>query len=484
MIKVGLIPLDSRPCNTSWIVSLARIAKMEIVMYPRSACGNLFTGANIDLIMPWLKENIAQMQYLIISTDGLCYGGLIQARKAQIDLEKVIKQLEVIKELKKQYPALKIYVFDTIMRTAITTFDDESHQYYQAMNEFARLKGAYYFFHQEEDLAKLKKLEETIPERILGIYLKARKTKLFLNKYFLSLVKDKVLDKMILLQEDSSPYGIQAIDQVEIKEQMEKDHLTDQVEFYNGTDEGAAVLLARIINEEYHLTPTAYLLVPTPKILDKCHLFEDRPFSENLLKMLETIGIKLVDDLDKASFVLAIFAEEQNHSLELNEYIEVPINRDESYLAYIKKLNGLIKQKPVLLVDLFFPNGGSFELLNDIDYRNLLGYSAWNTSSNALGSALCNAMAYLANPKSPANQAFLKERIMDDCIYQYIVRRKVSKILYEQKCSVFNLQDATPLATAEIAKMIHQYDYMIDYTPYQFCLPWRRMFEIEIKVEE
>ena len=98
MIKVGLIPLDSRPCNTIWIDSLTKIANLELLMYPRSECGTLFKGANIDKIIDWLNQNAHLMDYLIISTDGLCFGGLIQARKAQINLEKVVNQLDIIKE--------------------------------------------------------------------------------------------------------------------------------------------------------------------------------------------------------------------------------------------------------------------------------------------------------------------------------------------------------------------------------------------------
>lgn len=484
MIRLGLIPLDSRPCNTIWIESLAKIANFELLMYPRQACGNLYQGANIDCMIPWLEENASQMDYLILSTDGLCFGGLIQARKAQIDLEKVLQQLDVIRQLKQKNKQLKIYVFDTIMRTAITAFDEESHQYYDVMNEFARLKGACYFFQKPEDIQKLKIVEESIPPHILNTYLKARKTKLILNQFFLSLVKEKVIDKMILLQEDASPYGIQAIDQLEIQAQMEKDQLVDVVEFYNGTDEGAAVLLARIIKDEYKIAPTAYLHIPSIAILNKCHLFEDRPFLENLYKMLDTIGIQLVEQVEDASFVLAIFAEEENHPLELKEYIEIHIRKDEAYHQYIQQLNAYIQQKPVLLVDLLFPNGGSLELLHDVEYKKLLGYSAWNTSSNSLGTALCNAIAYLVHPESKNNITFLKERIMDDCIYQYVARRKASKTLIENHYSIYDLQDATDFALAEVAKWMHQYDDLIDNTPYQIQLPWGRMFEIEIKMEE
>ena len=486
MIKVGLIPLDSRPCNTIWIDSLTKIANLELLMYPRSECGTLFKGANIDKIIDWLNQNAHLMDYLIISTDGLCFGGLIQARKAQIDLDKVVKQLDIIKELKNKYPKLRIFVFDTIMRIAITTLDKESQIYAPSINEYGRLKGQYHFFKKEEDKRKLEELEKYIPTHLLETYLKARKTKLFLNKYFLSLIKENIIDRMILLQEDSFPFGIQAIDQEEICNKMEEYDIVDKVQFYNGTDEGAGVLLGRIIVDEYQLTPKVYLHMPNKmkETLDKCHLFEDRPFSENLYKMFGTIGLEETKNINDASFVLALYAEEENKDLILDKYIEVPVNKDDDYKNFVKNLNEIIKQKPVLFVDLFFPNGGSLELLEDINFKELLGYSAWNTSSNSLGTALCNAVAYLVNPNSKTNQAFLKERIMDDCVYQYIARRIVSEDLVSKGHSVYNLEEANLYALEETKKIMEKYNYLIEHTPYEIKFPWGRMFEIEIKVEE
>lgn len=486
MIKVGLIPLDSRPCNTIWIDSLTKIANLELLMYPREKCGTLFKGANIDEIIDWLNKNAQLMDYLIISTDGLCFGGLIQARKAQINLEKVVNQLDIIKELKNKYPKLKIFVFDTLMRIAITTLDKESQIYAPLINEYGRLKGQYHFFKKEEDKKRLEELEKNIPNHLLETYLKARRTKLYLNKYFLSLVKDNIIDRMILLQEDSFPFGIQAIDQEEITNKMEEYNIVDKVEFYNGTDEGAGVLLGRIIVDEYKLNPKVYLHMPNKmkETLDKCHLFEDRPFKENLYKMFETIGLKETKDINEASFVLALYAEEENRDLILDKYIEVLVNKDDDYKNFINNLNTFIKQKAVLFVDLFFPNGGSLELLEDINYKELLGYSAWNTSSNSLGTALCNAVAYLVNPSSKTNQAFLKERIMDDCIYQYVARRMVSEDLVAKGYSVYNLEEASSYALEETKKIMEKYNYLIEHTPYEIKFPWGRMFEIEIKVEE
>ena len=332
MINVGLIPLDSRPCNTSWVVDLGKIGNLNIIMYPRNKCGYLHNGANLDDMLTWLDNNVSKMDYLIISSDGLSFGGLIQARKAQIDLDYALKRFEIFKEYKKKYPHLKIYMFDTCMRTSISAIDEESQFYWSKMNEYSLYRGRVHFFNTKEDNEKLAELEKEIPSRIIDTYLKARNVKFTLNKYFLNLVKEEILDSYILLQEDSMPYGIQKIEHEKLNEFIDENNLKDKVQFYNGTDEGAVVLLAKILMEEYKLSPKVYLHVPSMASIEKCFLFEDRPGIENIEKMCKTIGFELVRNYEECDFVLSIFSVVKNDDLVIEKYIEINIDKNRFWL--------------------------------------------------------------------------------------------------------------------------------------------------------
>lgn len=483
MINIGLIPLDSRPCNTAWVKDLGLIGNANVIMYPREKCGNLHRGAVLDDMIEWLKNNASKMDYLIISSDGLSFGGLIQARLAQIDLEETLKKLEVLKELKNTYPHLKMYMFDTVMRTSITSSDAETEKYWAKMNRFSLLKGRIYFFNKEEDKKELECLEREIPSHIINTYLNARKVKFTLNKYFLNLVQDKTIDSMILLQEDSMPYGIQQIEHKEIGNFIEEHNLDNKVQFYNGTDEGAVVLLGKILLENKKMMPTCYLHYPVREVIDKCHLFEDRPFIENLNKMCKTIGFKFIDTPQDADFILSIYGIKENVDLDLSKFIEMPIDKNADYKKYINEVNGFIKDgKKVVLVDLFFPNGGSLELLEDINYQDLTVYSSWNTASNSLGSALCQIACVLANDNKEVNlnKKFLYERFFDDCIYQYFVRREIDSKLISEGVNIYNLGDKYEYALDLVKQGLKKYEYVINNQDYEVELPWSRMFEVEI----
>lgn len=484
MIKVGVVPLDSRPCNTSWIIQLGESVNYQMIMYPVSKCGTLHQGANIYNIVEWINSQAQKLDYLIISGDGFAFGGLIQAREARINLDEVLPLLGVLKEVKEKYPKLKIYLFDTIMRTSISATNMETGKYWALMNQYSKAMGRYYFLKEKEDLDIINDLETKIPKNIIETYLKARRKKLDVTKYYLKLVSEKVIGEMIILQEDSMPYGIQKKDQEDLEKVVKNLNLADKINFYNGTDEGGVVLLAKIMMDNVSVNKNIYLHVPEETMLEKCCLFEDRPLKENIEKMLKTIGLNITNKLDNASIILSIFARKINIDLDLNCYEEIKLEKDEVYQKYIKRLKELMEKYPVTLVDLYFPNGGSFELLEEIDYKKLVNYSAWNTASNSLGSAICATTAYLVNGKNEILEKFKKARIMDDCIYQYIARRKVNAYLLNNKVNIYDLGESGNITINLIREIMHQYDYLIDNQPYEITLPWNRTFEIEIEMKK
>lgn len=482
--KISIIPLDSRPCNTTWLLDLAKIAKVDVKIYPRELCGNLLTGASIDMMYDWLDENIQDTDYLIISSDGLCSGGLVQSRLGLIDINKTIQKLAILKEYKMKYPNLKIYVFDTIMRTTITSLDDETIKYSKKMNEYSRLVGHYYFFNDEKYKLELDQLTSEIPNQIIETFLRGRNVKHLLNKFFIESASDGIIDFLILLQEDSMPNAIQKMEQDKLLNMISYLNVGHKVKFYNGTDEGGAVLLGKVILEQYNLHPKIYLHFPNDHVLNKVMLFEDQPFIENLDHMLETMGFIKTKNLNQADFVLGIYAEEPNVILPINTTEEVLPNKNEEYWQFINRLNEFLNQnKRVAFLDLLFPNGGSIDILKDIEYHKLSSYSAWNTASNALGSCLCEVACIISQPRQK-NKKFMYERILDDCLYQYVVRRIVNQEFIAKGYNTNNLGEHTPIVLEKIRSEMKKYDSFVGNFKYQIDLPWNRTFEAEIIIEE
>jgi hypothetical protein len=482
--RIIVVPLDSRPCNTSWITDLAAVAKTEVLMYPREQCGSLLVGSDRDKIFKWLDQTIQDNDYLIISADGLCSGGLVQGRLGVINLEETIISMNALKKYKIKFPNLKIFVFDTLMRTTITSLNQESINYSGKMNEFSRLTGRVYFFDKQEDKLQLEQLQNEIPSHIITPFLRGRRIKHELNKTFIELVNESVIDFLIILQEDSMPHGVQQMEQDIIIKMIDKMQIKDKIKFYNGTDEGGAVLLGKVILDEYKLTPKIFVHLPLENSLNKIMLFEDQPFDYNLDNMLDTIGFIKTNSVEEADFILSIYTEQRNVNLQINTTEEVLPLRNDVYWNFINELNTFLKAgKKVAFVDLLFPNGGSIDILKDIDFNLLSSYSAWNTASNALGTCLCEVASLIANPDHKGKK-FLYERLLDDCIYQYIVRRIVNQKYIKRGINVYNLEEHGKEVLEEIKKEMKNYDSLIGNFNYKISLPWNRTFESEIIIEE
>ena len=461
----------------------SQIGQVELLSYPFEKCGSLHVGANLDEMMRWLDHVVDALDYLIISADGLFSGGLVQARLGVANAAAVEQALTQIKIYKERYPKLKIYVFDTVMRTSITAYDEESERYWAKMNEYSRLKGRIFFFNQREDKIKLDVLKQDIPLHIIQTYEKARNTKYQITRKLITYVKENIIDYVLVLQEDAMPNGVQKIEQLNLEEMVKELSLGQKVKFYNGTDEGGAILLGRAILEINHSTPKVYIHLPEPDALKKVMPFEDRPFQVNLDLMLESFGYITVPTPKEADFVLAVYTEEEDYNLILEVATPIVPRKNEVYLTFMQSLEKMLgSKKPVAFVDLLFPNGGSIDILEDLSYKKLLAYSAWNTASNSMGSLLCDVASKLVS-KSKSKE-FLYERILDDCLYQYIVRREINHHLLSKAVNVYDLKTATQEVTQMIQKRLEEVAKPYNLPKFKIWLPWERTFELDIELEE
>ena len=417
---ITLLPLDSRPCNHSWIVKFGEMVQSPIQIFPAKDCGNLQQGLRHELLDAWFDRVLPQTTHLIVSADALVSGGLIQARLAQFDLEVAKQRIQRLIDFKTSHPQAKVIVFDTIMRTSITSYDAETSRYWHLMNLYSLALGKAKKQPSESHEQQVRELERQIPEFIRETYLLARAKKHEINCYFIDLVEQGFVDDLILLQEDSMSEGIQSFEREILVHKIKEKQIEDQVSVYNGTDEGSAVLVAKVLLEQKQRSLRLHLHLPSDEVLQKIQPFEDRPFGENLANMLKKMNIESVSHDSEADVELYIYTELIPYDLDLASESYPHPNRDASFHAFFHSLNQAIKAgKQVAFVDLFFPNGGSPELLDLFDYTQLVAYSAWNTSSNALGTMLANlVMIHVAPKKHPMMKQFLIERILDDCVYQ------------------------------------------------------------------
>jgi len=182
---------------------------------------------------------------------------------------------------------------------------------------------------------------------------------------------------------------------------------------------------------------------------------------------------------------LSLYSEIEAFNLDINSTTPIYPNKNKEYYRFIEKMNEYLTQgKKVAFIDLLFPNGGSPDILRDVNITKLQAYSAWNTASNSLGSCLANMVVCLVNPNEMKYaKQFTQERILDDCVYQTVTRRKINVLARDKGINILDLGRNGQEVLQLIEEQMKNDNQFIDSAKYRIELPWNRTFEIDIDME-
>ncbi|MBS5937041.1 DUF4127 family protein [Clostridium sp.] len=506
--KVLYIPLDDRPVNLTLVKDLGGISNIDIITPPKEMLGQFLKKGQCHEISNWLKNTKGQV--LLISLDMLLYGGLIASRSSETSKEEALELLKAVREFKKENPKVRIYGFSNIMRLSISISGDESEVWWRKINKYNELRYKIEILGEINLQGNLDKLISEIPENVLNNYLNSRKRNHMLNMEAINLVKDEILDFLIMSQEDCSPYGLHWIEHKIINEEINKYSLKDKIYVYPGADEIGQILLARYINDSAKFYPKVFVAYDNEVESDNIPKFEDRPLKDNINEHLKSLGAIIVDDIESCDLVLAVTTPNMPY-IDMAEDSMDNYNKKKIIDDFVSKLNEYYsKGKVIALADLSLANGGDLYLIDRLREDDLLlkikAYSGWNTAGNALGTAIAhgNIISNLINNgklnlnSSINSLRFLLERYADDLFYQSIVRRDTAKIVLEENLSIFNMGNINVRVNNYVEKaldtLMKEYfigrniDYleakgMVSEIDVKAALPWNRVFETECSIK-
>ncbi len=493
--KIVLIPLDERPCNYNFPQLLYQGTDIQLVLPNR--LGQKKKPADVVEVADFLKKECKDAGYAIIAMDTLLYGGLIPSRLHHRKEEDVQKQLQLLRELKKENPNLKIMAFQCIMRCPGYSSADEEPDYYGICGAQIHQLGV---CQQKKELEIVCEYDEQsllkeIPEEALTDYLDRRKFNLDFNLRTLEYVKEGIIDFLIIPQDDSAPYGYTAKDQITVRKQMRYLKIENSVLLYPGADEIELTLLSRVVNELQQKVPKVYLKYASVKAPYVIPLYEDRPLGETVKYHLMAAGCHIVTGEEEADFILALNTP-GDHMQEANEQ---PVTTREydverTLPEFIESLTYYVKQRiPVTVADNAYANGGELDLLTGIEERGLLlslaGYAGWNTSSNTIGTAIAQGVKYLYCGEDKAHRNFLMLRYLEDIGYCSVVRKKVTEERLPQLyMNYFDVKDTEGIVSKIVKEELENFkeNYLASCSNHicieKVRMPWKRMFEVEIKI--
>lgn len=495
--KLIVIPLDERPCNYNFPYLLTKETEFEIVRPPLTLMGKKKSKGNIDGIWQWLKEEAKNASGVVIAIDTLLYSGIIPSRLHYDSKETLITRLNQIKVLKELYPNLLIYGFNLIMRNPKYSSSDEEPDYYE---DWGREIHRYGFINHKislgiasiEEESELYAINKRLPKEYLDDYLTRREINKEVNLAFLQLVKDKVIDFGIVPQDDSSPYGVTAIDQQAIKRYMYDHSIGHKVYMYPGADEVANVLLIRMINQLKGVTPSVFIRYTSYSGGMIIPLYEDRPLHETVKYQVIACGGIVVSSEGDADLVLIVNAPPSN-MVEASEQHKNIIEYDafRNLVEAVHYANYQIQTlgKKVIFADVAYANGADLALIKLLSSQDLLfkvsGYAGWNTSSNSLGTCIPQGMIHHLYGTTKSHLDFLSLRYTEDAGYCSVVRSIIrERDLPKLGLSVFLVDGERGNISTIVKRELDAFNHSVikDKTyaiEIEDCyMPWNRTFEV------
>lgn len=443
-MKICFIPIDNRPVCYNLAKEIVSIdGSIELLIPPKNLLGNLKKNADIFKLLHWL-EQIPKCDSIIISLDTIAYGGLIPSRKSMDSFEEISERLELLKKILASKNA-KIYAFSSIMRISNNNINEEEKSYWNLYGE--KIFEYSYKFHKDGVFDS-----GSIPKVVLLDYLNTRKRNLEINKLYLEWQKEGFFEKLIFSKDDCAEYGINVMEAIELESMGG--------EIKTGADEIPLVLLARALEKSVKV----YIEYTEPLQTYLISNYEDISISKSVSNQLKLGGFTEVFIKNDADLVLYV----NNFKEKQGEHV-IDIETEEFNGKFVPY------DMPYAVADVRFANGAdnkfTKQVLDTLHINNFYGYSAWNTSSNSLGSLL--AFIKFKYNASKYNELEFKKsqviRFLDDWAYQANIRKEIQK-----PCNIDKLM--LPY------EKILENTFNLNLSNCKYTYPWDRKFEIEVSL--
>lgn len=504
--KILFIPHDDRPISYHQTVDVLRQAGYEMLLPPKELLSNATNMGHPDELWQWLQNNAVAADSAVIASDSMLYGGLIPSRKHEVPEENLMQRVEKFAELRQNNPRLRIYVFDSLMRTPIMG------------NEGNIEEPAYYgtygwdFFHfsrltDKQETQGLSKAEEkqlaafrdAIPVEYMQDWKQRRAKNLTATKRLMDYTKNGVIDYLILGRDDNAPLSQTHRENREILAYAKANNLP-KTKFLSmpGIDEFNVLLLSRAVNDMRFEMPFVYVDYNQGKGGDTVPSFSDEKISASVDAAIAIAGGLKVPNPARADFVLLVNTDQKGRTMDThNRYpdggkFQPQLKPDESTKDFVRLVSDYVaKGYPVGVADIRYANGADNALMEQLRKKNLLyklqAYSGWNTATNSTGFALGTGMLAPKMTEQGKKQ-LLTTRYLDDWAYQANVRTIVGSELVQKFGNAMyylSLQDKLGYAEQRNTELMQEFaakNLPQNYLAPGFTIknPWLRMFECDI----
>lgn len=482
------VPQDDRPVSFSYTVDTAEKAGYTILTPPVYMLSGKDYQGSPDRIWSWVQQNMDRADAAILSTDTLIYGGLVDSRKHNEDLDTLADRENRIRNLHRSFPNVPIYAFGTIMRTPYASNSGVEPYYYASYGpSIYRISALQDKMNTNtitpEESAELLSLKLSVPSEYLSDWYKRRTKNTIINKRLIQDTKDGVFTYFCLGFDDSSKNSQSAMESRYLK--LDSGKLSDKVYgSFPGADQLALLLIARYHVDSNKMSPTFSILYPLGRAEDTVPSYESQEIGQTIAQHIKAAG-GVMAAKSRPDILLAVNTPLASTG-ESGQFSNFGMMKQSTldFMEQIKKAHN--KGIPISMADVYFANGSDNTLMRLMKKEDLLysvaAYNGWNTASNTVGYSI--AQAILAPDMTAQNHKdMLTLQYLDNWAYQANVRKDLYRL------QDFLHQDHAKSPSAEVKEeMVAQLQAFakkemgLDPATVSADFPWDRLFEIDAKV--
>ena len=506
-----LVPLDSRPPCREFVVNGGKIIGREIITPPTEYMDYYSKPGDTKALRHWLAEQAGGADAVILSIDQLLSGGLLAAREAHISHADINELAAYLRTLHAAHPSTPLHAFYILPR-AIPQDGIEGWRERRALLAYARLLGR-----AGEglpvDAEEMARLRTQFPDEYLQKYLAHFDESTALASMLIGLTEEGVLTRLILGQDDGEEYSVGNLKKKELDALLaQKNIAQERAMIVHGADEIALSMLTRLSVDELRThggaVPRIALRYARADMADMIFPFMAVSNDVTAREKIAMLGAALAENGTSSDLTLLISAGDSGADT---------LGTRAPAAAAVKDM--LAAGTPVALVDLsrhFHAEETLFPILveKNVPVNALTAYAGWNTASNAIGTALAQAVLYHCAMQRAenteeraraayANLAFLTGRIAEDEFYLKETIDRVNDTLrnagYQNTADLDltrNWRWANDLLTNDLSRRIRSYESTASFrAPFvqnnirlravrsniMAYYPWPRTFEIRME---
>ena len=488
------VPQDNRPVSDSYTVETAEWAGYKVLTPPDYLLSGKYYKGSPEQLWQWVEQNAMSADAMILSTDSLIYGGLVDSRKHELDFSTLVRRADGFERLKSFHPNVPIYAFGTVMRSPRASGGGVEPDYYDvygpsifkiaALQDKLDAVGL-----TTEESSELFVLTTGVPVEYLQDWFNRRDKNMRINQQLIRDAAKGIFKYFSLGHDDTSNYSQSALESRYLK----KSGASISPEVYGsfpGADQLGLLMVARAHDDFYGLTPKISVIYPLGGADKTVPSYEDQTVGKTLAEHIKAIG-GVMAGREKPDLLLAINTPLGTATGESASFENFPIMLDYTKV-FLGQIETAINQRiPVSLADIAYSNGSDntlvYGLMQDNVLYKLTAYNGWNTASNSIGYAL--AQGILApQMSSQGHKNMMTTQLLDNWAYQANIR----KLIYRQQ-EVIRTDNVPYSGTLNeemesiMKEKVQTYaeKYLgVDPRTVNARFPWSRLFEVEIIVHD